>query len=91
MINNDVEQLEKLSKIKVLDLKDNEDKSAKTVPEFEEQSIDTHKHLYQLANWDQKHFENSVTETLKKSLLKETRRNEQNPDFLWTNPEVDNG
>jgi len=90
MINNDIEQLEKLSKIKVVEIKDNEDGSAKIVFDIEESFISSYKQLYHLADWDQKHFENTVIKALKNSLEKDSRRNEQDPEFLWAKPKDGN-
>lgn len=85
-LDNTKIQLKMLGKIKVLEVEDNEDGSAKIIFDVDQSFINNYKQLFNLAEWDQAHFEKTISQAIKKSVEERERRNEQDPDFLWSLP-----
>lgn len=83
-------QLEMLGNIKVVDIKDNEDGSANVVFDVDQQFIKNYNQLFHLAEWDQKHFENTLEKAMRKMIDKHDNKQQQNPDFLWSQPKDEN-
>jgi hypothetical protein len=88
--DNTKKQLEKLGSIKVVEIKDNEDGSANVVFDVDESFIKNYNQLFHLAEWDQNHFENTLEKTMRDMIDLHERKQQQNPDFLWSQPKDDN-
>ena len=93
MIDTDKAQLDKLSKfftnLKVLEVKDQSDGSAKVTFDLPEGFKKEYKQAFGLKKWSDKHFERFVLDALKAVIDKNDNRQVQNPDFLWTTLEKD--
>ena len=88
--DNTKKQLEKLGSIKVVEIKDNKDGSANVVFDVDQAFIKNYNQLFHLAEWDQKHFENTLEKTMRDLINKQESKQQQNPDFLWSQPKDDN-
>lgn len=88
--DNTKKQLEKLGSIKVVEIKDNKDGSANVVFDVDQAFIKNYNQLFHLAEWDQKHFENTLEKTMRDLIDKQESKQQQNPDFLWSQPKDDN-
>jgi hypothetical protein len=88
--DNTKKQLERLGNIKVVEIKDNEDGSANVVFDIDQSFIKNYNQLFHLAEWDQSHFENTLNKTMQQMIDKQERKQQQNPDFLWSQPKDDN-
>ena len=83
-------QLERLGNIKVVEIKDNEDGSANVVFDVDQRFIKNYNQLFHLAEWDQKHFENTLEQAMRSMINKHESKQQQNPDFLWQQPGDEN-
>ena len=83
-------QLEMLGSIKVVEIKDNEDGSANVMFDIDQRFIQNYNQLFHLAEWDQKHFENTLEQAMRNMIDKHERKQQQNPDFLWQQPKDEN-
>ena len=83
-------QLENLGSIKVTKIKEKKDGSAKITFSVNEDFIRSYNEFYHLAEWDQKHFEQTMISAVGETIVKESRKNEQDPDFLWSLPKDNN-
>ena len=96
MIDTDKMQLDKLAKskffttLKVIEIKDQNDGSAKLTFDLPEGFKKEYKQAFGLKKWSDKHFERFVLDALKAVIDKNDNRQVQNPDFLWTQPEANN-
>ena len=88
--DNTKKQLEKLGSIKVVEIKDNKDGSANVVFDVDQAFIKNYNQLFHLAEWDQKHFENTLEKTMRDLVDRQESKQQQNPDFLWSQPKDDN-
>lgn len=88
--DNTKKQLEKLGSIKVVEIKDNKDGSANVVFDVDQAFIKNYNQLFHLAEWDQKHFENTLEKTMRDLIDRQESKQQQNPDFLWSQPKDDN-
>ena len=88
--NNELEKdkklLEMIPSIKAIDVIDNEDGSANLVFDVDSSFIDFYKKLYNLEEWDQDHFQNTILKAIEDMLDREEKRIQQDPDFLWNLP-----
>lgn len=95
MIDTDKMQLDKLAKskfftnLKVIEVKDQSDGSAKVTFDLPEGFKKEYKQAFGLKKWSDKHFERFVLDALKAVIDKNDNRQVQNPDFLWTTLEKD--
>lgn len=89
-IDNTKKQLEKLGSIKVVEIKDNKDGSANVVFDVDQAFIKNYNQLFHLAEWDQKHFENTLEKTMRDLIDRQESKQQQNPDFLWSQPKDNN-
>lgn len=96
MIDTDKMQLDKLAKskiftsLKVVDVEDQSDGSAKVIFDLPEGFKKEYKQVFGLKKWSDKHFERFVLDALKALIDKNDNRQVQNPDFLWAIPEKNN-
>ena len=98
MIDTDRIQLDKLQKfnqlppLKVADVKDQQDGTARVSFDLSKDFRKQYKEVFGLKKWSDKHFENTITQSLYEYVnkVKADNRQVQNPDFLWTQPEANN-
>ena len=88
--DNTKKQLEQLGNIKVVEIKDNEDGSANVVFDVDQSFIKSYNQLFHLAEWDQNHFENTLNKAIQQMINKQEMKQQQNPDFLWSQPKDNN-
>ena len=81
-----------LPKIYVESISDNEDGSANVQLNCSDEFIEWFIKDNKLEEWDQelfqKWFEEAITETIK--TMEDSTKNEKNPDFVWSQPELKN-
>lgn len=94
-MDTDKAQLDKLSKInfagvKLVDVVDKHDGTAQIVLDISKEFRKKYMQAFQLKRWSQKHFTETVIESMNSFLDDRLNRQVQNPDFLWTQPEANN-